>query len=237
MDSLYNIPLSDILRKINIYDLYAILKTPELRNLLKTSVNFKQLEKDIILNCIDDMERKLNTNLFYELLDEYFIPKGYNEEMVKNSQVYQDLMEEFFDHLLEFEDFDDEIVSKIEEMKENGSSLSEVSDFLGYWLESYSELRNLYLETEQKMDTIMSENIEKFKKSLFEGYNSYQNVKEYLNVVIDYVENYVESDDEEVSVEFYNCVNKIEKIKKVFEKAIVPNKKKIMDLRTKAYQR
>jgi hypothetical protein len=236
MDSLYNIPLSDILRKINIYDLYAILKTPELRNLLKTSVNFKQLEKDIILNCIDDMERTLNTNLFYELIGEYFIPKGYNEENVKKSQIYQDVMEEFYDHLLEFEDFDDELVTKIEEMKENGSSLSEVSDFLGYWLESYSELRNLYLETEQKIDTIMSEYIDNFKKSLFEGNNSYQNVKEYLNVVIDYVENYVEPDDEEVSNEFYNCINKIEKIKKLFENAI-PNKKKIIELRTKTYQR
>ena len=101
-------------------------------------------------------------------------------------------------------------------MKEENVDFETIKDFLSNWQQSYAELRQLFMVTEQKLDYIHAEYVKEFKNYLFEGTNSYQNVKEYLDVVNDYVDQYV--DNEEISYEFQECVRKIEKIKTLFEK-------------------
>ena len=213
---LYNLPLRDILRQINMTDLYKIMNSPELRKIVFSSANLNELVSRIALNCIDDLEKKMDTNLFYELLGEYFEPKGFSESLVQEQEVYQTVMKEFYKYLFEFEYFDDELVSELQNMKEENVDFETIKDFLSNWQQSYAELRQLFMVTEQKLNYIHAEYVKEFKNYLFEGKNSYQNVKEYLDVVNDYVDQYV--DNEEISYEFQECVRKIEKIKTLFEK-------------------
>lgn len=213
---LYNLPLRDILRQINMTDLYKIMNSPELRKIVFSSANLNELVSRIALNCIDDLEKKMDTNLFYELLGEYFEPKGFSESLVQEQEVYQTVMKEFYKYLFEFEYFDDELVSELQNMKEENVDFETIKEFLSNWQQSYAELSQLFMVTEQKLDYIHAEYIKEFKNYLFEGTNSYQNVKEYLDVVNDYVDQYV--DNEEISYEFQECVRKIEKIKTLFEK-------------------
>jgi hypothetical protein len=213
---LYNLPLRDILRQINMTDLYKIMNSPELRKIVFSSANLNELVSRIALNCIDDLEKKMDTNLFYELLGEYFEPKGFSESLVQEQEVYQTVMKEFYKYLFEFEYFDDELVSELQNMKEENVDFETIKDFLSNWQQSYAELSQLFMVTEQKLDYIHAEYVKEFKNYLFEGKNSYQNVKEYLDVVNDYVDQYV--DNEEISYEFQECVRKIEKIKTLFEK-------------------
>jgi hypothetical protein len=211
-----NSSLQDILRQINMTDLYKIIKSPELRKIVFSSTTLNDLESAIYLNCIDDLEKKMNTNLFYELLEEYFEPKGFSESLILEQEIYQSVMKDFYEKLLDFEYFDDEIVSELEKMIDENVDFDTIKDFLNVWLESYSEIRNLFMETEKKLDYIRNEYIKLFKKYLFEGPNSYQNVKEYLEVVKEYLDEYVEND--ELNNEFQTCVRKIKKIKTFFEK-------------------
>lgn len=207
---LSNIPLNEILKQINMTDLNQI-NTVELRNMIRSSVNLEELEKRITLNCIDDLEKKMNTNLFYELLGEFFEPKGYSEDLVKEQEIYKITLEQFYDKLFEFEEFDDELVSEIQNMREKNKDFSVVKDFLGNWIESYSELEELFQTTEEKLDFINDKFIELFKNYIFNGPRGNQNAKEYLGVVEQYVDEYV--DNEELSNDFHNCVKKIGQIK------------------------
>ena len=54
---LYNLPLRDILRQINMTDLYKIMNSPELRKIVFSSANLNELVSRIALNCIDDLEK------------------------------------------------------------------------------------------------------------------------------------------------------------------------------------
>jgi hypothetical protein len=109
---LYQIPLNDILKYINMNDLNRLIQSEKYRSLIRSATNYQDLEINIILNCIDDFEKTSQLNLFYELLGEYFEPKGFDFRYLKQNEIYQAVMEEFYDKLLEFPDFDDEIVAE-----------------------------------------------------------------------------------------------------------------------------
>jgi len=195
------------MKKINMYDLYKLLPSVHLRNIFRSSSSVEELEKRLILNCIDELEKNMNTNLFYELLGEFFEPKGYHEDLIKEQNVFQVTMQYFYDQLLEFEEFDDELISEIQHMIEEKTDFSTIKDFLSQWIKSYSELEELFESTENTLDFINDKFIKAFKDHIFKGTVGYQNAKEYLDVVQEYVNEYV--DEEDISYEFDQCIQRV----------------------------
>jgi hypothetical protein len=238
---LYQIPLNDILKYINMSDLNRLIQSEKYRRLIRSATNYQDLEINIILNCIDDFEKTSQLNLFYKLLGEYFEPKGFDFRYLKQNEIYQAAMEEFYDKLLEYPDFDDEIVAEIENKRDDNVEFSEVKDFLSYWIENYpEELQDLFVTTDKNIDNLTNKLIKDFKNYLFNpkiSPNAYQNIYEYLEVLNGYLDDYYNNNDEELIIKnnFYQCLSQIGKVKNLFQSVIrqregisrIPNKKQI----------
>jgi hypothetical protein len=205
---LTDLELNQVLRLIDSYESFQI-ESSKLKEMLRSKF-WKQIEKKLILTCINNLEERLNSNFYYEYIDQFFKIKGYDIQLIKQTEFYKGVMEKFYLELLEFEDFDDEIISKLEEMRDNDVDFSNVKDFLNNWIEGYSQLQNLFQYTETILDQIEKLFIEEIKNHIFmKSSQSYQNVKEYLELI---KEDYEDEDD------FYNCLQSIDKIKNGLEK-------------------
>jgi hypothetical protein len=241
MNSIPSIPLREILREINMSDLSRIVKDPNLRNMILSSASFKEIETRVILNCIDQLERNLDSQsevplFFYELMDDYFEPKGYDGMMYKDTPAYQSLMNLFYKNLYNFSYFDDEVLEQLREMQNDQQDILDVADFLNNWIESYPRLRNLFNQVEIRSLQIQNEYIQQIKKELFETSDSaYQNVQDYLDVLLNYLEKYYE-DSPKVN-EFYECLDQKEKIEKLLESVVRNKNKKRTAIETKSMMR
>jgi hypothetical protein len=220
-----SIPLGEILKQINLNDLSILVKDSSFRNLIMSSANFREVETRVILKCIDQLEKNLDTNFFFELLDDYFEPKGYDALMYRDTQAYKNLMNLFYNKLNNFSEFDDDILENLREMQENNEDIADVSNFLSNWIDGYPRLRNLFNQVETRSEQIQNEYIKQIKKELFESSDSaYQNVQDYLDVVVEYLDKYYQ--DSPKANEFYECIDQIEKIQKLFASVVSKEKGK-----------
>lgn len=159
-------------------------------------IYMKQIEKNIILECIEDLEREADIQ-FRSDLRNFFVRKGFvgldpNDE--KNYPKYKNIVNEYLDILIdmfrknEYGDFRqayiDSEIDKLEKMKLEKRVPFDLMESFKYKSSSkfydFNEISKFYREKIETMDDIQLDN---FMNDLFYGKNSYQNVKEYLEEI------------------------------------------------------
>jgi hypothetical protein len=222
MQNLSNLPLRKIFKKINYDDLMNLIQTPELRNIVlsyyQDDLNYRELEKRIIMDCIDDLQNELETNLFSELMD-YFETKGYN---VKSNLEYKNTMDSLYKDLLKFSEFDSKTIELIQKLQQKNTGIYDLSRVLKNWIENYPDVFNPHFEYyKNKLEMLENKYHREFNKNFFKGHNSYSNILEYLEKVKEYGNEFLVTDEEEVRIrnKFLKCVNdRLGKIKNIFGK-------------------
>jgi hypothetical protein len=218
MESLSDIPLRRILNDISYEDLMNLLKVPNLRNTVlsfyQDEINFRELEKKIMMDCIDDLETNLQTNLFFELLS-YFESKSYKD--VRTFPEFEMFQKQFYDEVFHL-DLDDPTRQAILQIQEMEGEISDVKRMLKkkkLWNPVLDQVSDKY---QNKIDRLENIEMERFKKVFFKGPSSYQNIKEYVEKLKDYVDLYLQSDEEQmIKDEFLLCVGtKLENVHRIF---------------------
>lgn len=216
MESLPDIPLRKILNEISFDDLLNLSKTPEVRKLVlqffSNESNFRDLEKRVVLECIDQLEEDLETNLFLELI-EFFETKGYRD--FRTLPAFQRINKEFLKELFVLEP---RLLQEIDEIDFN----IEDFEFLVRKKKLLSQdIKQLIQKYQNKLDHNEEKEILRFKKSFSKGPDSYDNIKEYLEQVSQYLETYMKSKNElSIKSAFYSCIHtKLEIIHRLFDRS------------------
>jgi len=220
METLSYLPLKKIFDNIDYDSLMNLLKTPMLRNITlefySDPINFRKLEKKIILDCIREFETSLQTNMFYELMD-FFKDRGYVE--VFDLPEYKKISDLYYDELLNLDIYEGSKISreKVLELREQDADPVEVA-----WLalKDYEgeEVDGILEKFEKKYTNLEDNHNRKFLKSFFQGPNSYQNVKDYLNAVNKYIQKYLQGNKYQTRItNFQNCIKRINKLKYIFK--------------------
>jgi hypothetical protein len=215
METLPDIPLSIILKEISFEDLINLVRTPGIRQVVQQffsiEANFRDLEKRVVLECIDQLEQVMETNLFFELID-YFESKGYRN--LQSLPEFKLINQQFFKEVSIKDPKVFEIISDLDDMRDVEYRLMLEDDIV-----LSKPIKELILMYQHKLDDIEQNEIERFKKIFFKGPNSYDNIKEYLEQVNEYVEIYLTSRKELViKSAFYKCItNKLNIIHRLFD--------------------
>jgi hypothetical protein len=208
--------LRKILNEISFGDLLNLSKTPEVRKLVlqffSNESNFRDLEKRVVLECIDQLEEDLETNLFLELI-EFFETKGYRD--FRTLPAFQRINKEFLKELFVLEP---RLLQEIDEIDFN------IEDFEFQIRQKKlvsQQIKRLIQKYRNKMDEIEEKEILRFKKLFFKGPKSYENIKEYLEQVNQYLEIYMKSKNElSIKSAFYRCIQtKLEIIHRLFDQS------------------
>lgn len=220
MERLSDIPLRKILNNISYQDLMNLIKVPDVRNIVlsfyQNEINLRELEKRTIMDCIDELERNMETNLFMELID-YFESKSYRN--IRSLPEYNIIQKQFYDEILNL-DIDEATRKIISDIQLGGEH--EIYE-IPYVLEKKGvgrTVRAVVDKYQNRLDKLEMKEMEKFKKMFFKGPKSYENVNEYLEKVKEYVQEYlVEEDERQVKEDFLNCVSKVKNIRTIFNRA------------------
>jgi hypothetical protein len=215
METLPDIPLRIILNEISFEDLINLLKTPGIREVVRqffsVQANFRDLEKRVVLECIYQLEEVMETNLFFELLD-YFESKGYRD--LRTLPEFKSINQEFFK----------EVSIQDPKLFQNISDLNNIEDVefrlnVNDNIVLSQPIKKLIKKYQDKLYTIEQNEIKRFKKIFFKGPNSYDNIKEYLEQVNEYVETYLKSKNElSIKSAFYECIRrKLDIIHRLFD--------------------
>lgn len=221
MERLPDIPLRKILRNISYEDLLSLIKVPDLRDTVlsfyKNEIHLRELEKRIIMDCIDDLETTMETNLFLELID-YFESKSYRDP--RSLPEYDKIQKQFYDEILNI-DMDDATRKILVDIQIEGDrEISEIPYILKKKKILNDRLSSVIDKYQNKLDKLETNEIESFKKTFFKGPMSYQNINEYLEKVKEYVEKYLVNEDErDVKQDFIKCIDtKMGNIRRIFSR-------------------
>ena len=221
MESLSDIPLRRILKDISYEDLMNVLKVPNLRSTVlsyyQNEINFRELEKKIMMDCIEDLETNLQSNLFFEFLS-YFESKSYKD--VRTFPEFKVFQKQFFEEVLNL-DLDELTRQAILQVQEMDGEISDVKRMLKkkkLWSSVLDQVSDKYQKMIDRLENI---EIERFKKVFFKGPSSYENIKEYVEKVKEYVDEYLQNDEGEEQIikdEFLLCVGKkLENVHRIFQ--------------------
>ena len=203
METLPDIPLRRILNEISFEDLINLLKTPGIRKTVQQffsiEANFRDLEKRVVLECIYQLEQVMETNLFFELIG-YFETKGYRD--LRSLPEFTSINKQFFKEVSIQEPQVFQTISYLED-------LQDVKFILKKKKLLAANIKEIIQKFQNRLDTVEQNEIKRFKKLFFKGPNSYDNIKEYLEQVKEYVETYLKSKNElSIKSAFYECIRR-----------------------------
>ena len=203
METLPDIPLRRILNEISFEDLINLLKTPGIRKTVQQffsiEANFRDLEKRVVLECIYQLEQVMETNLFFELIG-YFETKGYR--YLRSLPEFTSINKQFFKEVSIQEPQVFQTISYLED-------LQDVEFILKKKKLLSANIKEIIQKYQNRLDTVEQNEIKRFKKLFFKGPNSYDNIKEYLEQVKEYVETYLKSKNElSIKSAFYECIRR-----------------------------
>ena len=219
--------LKKIIKELSYDDIISLSHTPDMRDIMRDyfsyEPHFKKLEKNIILDCIKKLEDDLETNFFFELY-EFFEERGF----VDVGKLLQSKMITFkyFDDLMSLCDKTSSsknslLCEEVETLKNNLKVEFDIPfDFI--FKIKGSSINKVIKDRTKKYDedilSIQKKHIDQFLKNLFDGKDGYENVMSYLEVIEDYVKNYITDKNYKPLIkEFRNCMeSKLLKIKKIF---------------------
>jgi len=213
METLPDIPLRRILNEISFEDLINLLKTPGIRKTVQQffsiEANFRDLEKRVVLECIYQLEQVMETNLFFELIG-YFETKGYRD--LRSLPEFTSINKQFFKEVSIQEPQVFQTISNLED-------LQDVEFILKKKKLLSANIKEIIQKYQNRLDTVEQNEIKRFKKLFFKGPNSYDNIKEYLEQVKEYVETYLKSKNElSIKSAFYECIRrKLDIIHRLFD--------------------
>lgn len=221
MERLSDIPLRKILNNISYEDLLRLIKVPDLRDTVlsfyKNEIHLRELEKRIIMDCIDDLETTMETNLFLELID-YFESKSYRD--LRSLPEYDKIQKQFYDEILNLDV--DETTRKIlvDIQLEGDREINEIPYLLKKKKMLNDSLSSVIDKYQNKLDKLENDEMTRFKKTFFKGPMSYQNINEYLGKVKEYVEKYLVNEQEQgVKQDFLKCIDtKMKNIRRIFSR-------------------
>jgi len=207
METLSDIPLRKIFHQITFDDLINLLKTPEFRNIVKSffseEINFRELEKRIVLECIDQLEKSIQTNLFFELI-EFFQSKGYRD--LRTLPEFKTIISKAYQDVLNL-GFNSNIKQMILKLINDNGEIFDLVSLLKRKNVLNQSIKYLLNTFQENLDAIEDNEIKRFKKSFFKGPNSYDNTKEYLEAIQEYLDEYFEGDVQTKNT-FNKCIDK-----------------------------
>ena len=207
---------TSLFNKISFQDIQALLgKDSGFRDTLviilrDDPIYMKQIEKNIILECIEDLEKELDIE-FHKELREYFVQKGFvgesrasETETEKNYLKYKEVVIKYLNTLIdmfrknEYGDFTqryiDSEIEKLEKRKlEKRIPFDLIESFKHksyFKFHEFDEVSRKYRRKIEKIDDVQLKN---FMNELFYQKNSYQNVKEYLEIIKKLLNEYYQS--------------------------------------------
>ena len=231
--------LKKVFDELKYDDLISMLNTPMFRSVLldyfSDDLNWIQLEKNIILECIDLLEQDLETNLFFEMIS-FFEKKGYISDFDFDSDPrIQSLGKEFLDKAIEFfemnengdfrQSYIDSQVAMLNQMKKKKQIPYDIiENFKNLSVYKFYNLRELAKEYDNELkdrkEEIEDLKVKKLKKKLFYGKSSYKNVLEYRGEVEKYIKKYLSDESSQEAVQKYRiCIeSKLKKLKYIFSR-------------------
>jgi len=207
---------------ISYEDIMSLIQTPTFRNIVldyfSTPINFRQLEKNIILGCIENLERDLDIKFSNQLVS-FFKKRGYSPLETTLTQDMILIVNEYLDELIRLFEINEDnmfrpsyIESQVKELKkrktENKIPYDLFDRFAHANVSKFYDFSELSKKYRYILEDIQEESIEnhfkKFYYKLFYKKNAYDNTMEYLNEVNKYIATLPSS----VSNAFKNCMEK-----------------------------
>jgi hypothetical protein len=226
-----------LFKRLTYNDIIILSKTPEFRDSLLRHFShpstFRQLEKDIILECIHDLERHMDIN-FHQLLLSFFVKRGYNPSNATDKKYfpkYEMIVENYLDDLIEMfrndkSQFSKEYIEKqildLQRRKKEKQipydlferfASANVSKFY-----DFNQLSKKYrYEIEDIRDEIEQDDFKKIHHQLFYKKNGYDNTLQYLKEIKEYIK--TQMDDDILNLLQICLDKKLENIKYIFMKS------------------
>ena len=157
-------------------------------------IYMKQIEKNIILECIEDLEIDLDIK-FRDDVRDFFIQKGFVGVDPKDDYLkYNGVVIKYLDTLIDmfrknkYGDFKqgyiESEVQKLEERKmEKRIPFDLMESFKHKSFDKFHEFDEVSRKYRRKIEKVDDIQLKNFINDLFYGKNSYQNVKEYLEAI------------------------------------------------------
>jgi hypothetical protein len=159
------------------------------------SIYMKQIEKNIILECIDDLEKEIDIQ-FQDILRDFFIQKGFIEFVnnEKNYPKYKKIVIDYLDTLIDMyrknkydyfkKEYIDSEIQKLEIRKmEKMVPFDLIEDYKHRSFHKFHEFNEVSKKYRRKIDKVNDIIFRNFVNDLFYEKNSYENVKEYLETI------------------------------------------------------
>lgn len=197
---------TSLFNKISFHDIQVLLeKDSGFRDTLviilrDDPIYMKQIEKNIILECIEDLEKELDIDFHTELRD-YFVHKGFVGESQdsdpnneKNYLKYKSVVIKYLNTLIDmfrenkYGDFRqayiDSEIEKLEKRKlEKRIPFDLMESFKYKSFDKFHEFDEVSRKYRRKIEKVDDVQLKNFINELFYENNSYQNVKEYLEII------------------------------------------------------
>lgn len=204
--SLLNVPdtfWTSFFNKISFQDIQSLLDEDSgFRDTLVTilrddPIYKKQIEKNIILECIEDLEREIDIE-FRNALRDFFVGKGFvgldvNDE--KNYSRYKRIVNEYLNILIDMyrknqygdfrQGYIDSEIEKLEKRKlENKVPFDLMENFKYKSFDKFREFNEVSKKYRRKIEKLDDIELRNFMNDLFyQKKNTYSNVKEYLEAI------------------------------------------------------
>lgn len=205
--------LTKLFKKLTYRDIIILSRTPEFRDALLRHFShpsdFRQLEKDIILECIHDFERDMDIN--FSQLSSFFVKRGYKSGDTTDKKYYpryEMIIENYLNDLIEMfrndqSQFSEEYIEKqildLERRKKERQipydlferfARANVSKFY-----DYNQLSKKYrYEIEDVRDEIERDEFKKIYHELFYKKDGYDNTLQYLKEIKEYIKIHLGND-------------------------------------------
>jgi hypothetical protein len=159
-------------------------------------IYMKQIEKNIILECIEDLEREVDIEFRRDLRD-FFVQRGFvgldpNDE--KNYSRYKRIVNEYLDTLIDMyrknkydnfrQEYIDSEIEKLEKRKlEKRVPFDLIENYKHRSFQKFQDFNEVSKKYRRKIEKIDDIELKNFMNNLFYQKNTYQNVKEYLEII------------------------------------------------------
>ena len=207
MESLPDVSLLLIFDALKFRDIKALLQTPTWRNIILSfysiPINKKDLLRKSILECIEQLESEIETNLMFEVID-FFEERGF--EHFNQTPVYLSVLQEF---LSKITPSDMNLIRNLFQVKnkkeminyiqENFTSIAQIRRKIKT-LTTSRDILNFY---QDKIDDLEKEHEKEFYNQFV---RSYDNVQAYLEVVSNYINEFLVDKFPEEIARFTKCV-------------------------------
>lgn len=226
METLPSTAWDIIIQNLSYDDVISLTRTPVLRPIILDHISYRpnlhQFKQQTIHECIDRLEKDLDTNLFLENIN-FFIARGYKEFFTV--PIYETMLNDFYSTLEQKCDFvPDNMKTQIQKHKtkklepqeaiwffRQGNPISEIFDRFMKILKELTE------EYEEKMGEAEDKYIKDFLTEFFSGRNGILYTFDYVSELELYIHNYLE-DFPCASVYRKRLYHRLKMIVKIFEK-------------------